>query len=197
ERAQSPARRQRPSLHRFECAYPNLVNGRSLLYPSGAEKRAALPRALPVYWLPTPRITSRQTYPQGPREYRSSEIPAETAQIPGLESVQVFFWRFSNCSRGSHCTGDPLGTIAREYSGHRHFRATARKFQAFPVAGRVGTAGRRSAKKIIGSEIQFVILALLSRGRHPVNDRLRALSARGMTVKDDWRAWLPGKKDEV
>src|SRR4029077_12313560 len=91
ERAQSPARRQRPSLHRFECAYPNLVNGRSLLYPSGAEKRAALPRALPVYWLPTPRIASRQTYPQGSREYRSSEIPAETAQIPGLESVPVFF----------------------------------------------------------------------------------------------------------
>jgi hypothetical protein len=30
-----------------------------------------------------------------------------------------------------------------------------------------------------------------------VNDRLRALSARGMSVKDDWRAWLPGKKDEV
>jgi hypothetical protein len=30
-----------------------------------------------------------------------------------------------------------------------------------------------------------------------VNDRVRALSARGMSVKDDWRAWLPEAKDEV
>ncbi len=30
-----------------------------------------------------------------------------------------------------------------------------------------------------------------------MKDRVRALSARGMSVKDDWRAWLPEKKDEV
>jgi hypothetical protein len=30
-----------------------------------------------------------------------------------------------------------------------------------------------------------------------VRDPLRALSARGMSVKDDWRAWLPEAKDEV
>ena len=30
-----------------------------------------------------------------------------------------------------------------------------------------------------------------------VRDRVRARSARGMSVKDDWRAWLPIDKDEV
>jgi len=30
-----------------------------------------------------------------------------------------------------------------------------------------------------------------------VKDRVRALSARGMSVKDDWRSWLPEQKDEV
>ncbi|MGB2669286.1 MAG: hypothetical protein WA621_07520 [Candidatus Acidiferrum sp.] len=30
-----------------------------------------------------------------------------------------------------------------------------------------------------------------------MKDRVRALSARGMSVKDDWRAWLPETKDEV
>lgn len=30
-----------------------------------------------------------------------------------------------------------------------------------------------------------------------MKDRVRALSARGMSVKDDWRAWLPEQKDEV
>lgn len=30
-----------------------------------------------------------------------------------------------------------------------------------------------------------------------MKDRARALSARGMSVKDDWRAWLPDAKDEV
>ena len=30
-----------------------------------------------------------------------------------------------------------------------------------------------------------------------MRDPLRALSARGMSVKDDWRAWLPEAKDEV
>jgi hypothetical protein len=30
-----------------------------------------------------------------------------------------------------------------------------------------------------------------------VSDRVRAPSARGMTVKDDWRAWLPEPKDQV
>jgi hypothetical protein len=30
-----------------------------------------------------------------------------------------------------------------------------------------------------------------------VKDRVRALSARGMSVKDDWRAWLPDAKDVV
>jgi hypothetical protein len=30
-----------------------------------------------------------------------------------------------------------------------------------------------------------------------VRDRVRPSSARGMTVKDDWRAWLPQEKDQV
>jgi hypothetical protein len=30
-----------------------------------------------------------------------------------------------------------------------------------------------------------------------VKDRVRPLSARGMTVKDDWRAWLPQEKEQV
>ena len=30
-----------------------------------------------------------------------------------------------------------------------------------------------------------------------MKDRVRALSARGMSVQDDWRAWLPEAKDEV
>jgi hypothetical protein len=30
-----------------------------------------------------------------------------------------------------------------------------------------------------------------------VKDRVRAPSARGMSVKDDWRAWLPEEKDQV
>ena len=30
-----------------------------------------------------------------------------------------------------------------------------------------------------------------------MRDRVRPPSARGMTVKDDWRAWLPEKKDQV
>ncbi|MHB8607564.1 MAG: hypothetical protein ACYDCG_04580 [Candidatus Acidiferrales bacterium] len=30
-----------------------------------------------------------------------------------------------------------------------------------------------------------------------MKDRVRALSARGMSVKDDWRSWLPEQKDEV
>ena len=30
-----------------------------------------------------------------------------------------------------------------------------------------------------------------------MKDRVRALSARGRSVKDDWRAWLPEAKDEV
>ena len=30
-----------------------------------------------------------------------------------------------------------------------------------------------------------------------MKDRVRALSARGTSVKDDWRAWLPEEKNKV
>src|SRR5467141_3891515 len=40
----------------------------------------------------------------------------------------------------------------------------------------------------------FVILPVLSQRRPPVNDCVRPLSARGKSVKDDWRAWLPEAK---
>src|SRR6267142_2678818 len=43
----------------------------------------------------------------------------------------------------------------------------------------------------------FVILPVLSQRRPPVNDCVRPLSARGKSVKDDWRAWLPEAKAVV
>src|SRR6267378_3824450 len=43
----------------------------------------------------------------------------------------------------------------------------------------------------------FVILPVLSQRRPPVNDFVRPLSARGKSVKDDWRAWLPEAKAVV
>jgi hypothetical protein len=43
----------------------------------------------------------------------------------------------------------------------------------------------------------FGILPSLSLGRVPVKDSIRPPSARGRSVKDDWRAWLPEAKAQV
>src|SRR3989440_2114789 len=43
----------------------------------------------------------------------------------------------------------------------------------------------------------FAILPTLSHTENPVNDCVRPLSARGKSVKDDWRAWLPEAKTVV
>ena len=45
--------------------------------------------------------------------------------------------------------------------------------------------------------MEFAILPVLFPGRSIVRNRVRPLSARGTTVKDDWRAWLPQEKDQV
>jgi hypothetical protein len=59
------------------------------------------------------------------------------------------------------------------------------------------TGARPAVKKSVLQELEFVILPVLSPGSNSVKDRVRAPSARGMSVKEDWRAWLPEAKDEV
>jgi hypothetical protein len=56
---------------------------------------------------------------------------------------------------------------------------------------------KHTSKKNILSELEFVILFMLCSRETLVKGRVRDLSARGMTVKDDWRAWLSDEKDRV
>src|SRR5713226_4097043 len=43
----------------------------------------------------------------------------------------------------------------------------------------------------------FGILRTLSKRRTPVRDCIRPPTARGKSVKDDWRAWLPEAKARI
>src|SRR2546430_2430041 len=51
-------------------------------------------------------------------------------------------------------------------------------------------------KNIMACRMDFAILASLAHRRTPVKDAVRSLP-RGMSVKDDWRAWLPQEKSQV
>lgn len=62
--------------------------------------------------------------------------------------------------------------------------------------GPVMEAGK-NPKKTPPCEKVFVILPPLFPRRLPLKDRARSLSARGTSVKEDWRAWLPEEKDRV
>src|SRR5438105_15009535 len=70
------------------------------------------------------------------------------------------------------------------------------------TGGRMNTPRERpntgggQAKKLMVCRMVFAILPHLAHRRTPVKDAVRSLP-RGMSVKDDWRAWLPQEKSQV